>query len=198
DNLFSAQFNTHRILRHKLFRDGASFRTEDEVFFSLDNEDFHPTDVLEDGDGSLLVVETGGWFIKGCPLSQVSKPELQGAIYRVRKKDAARVDDPFGNAIDWAALDIEAASKYLEDPRPFVVDNAVNNLVDRGQESVSALSGLLRSSKSINARIQAVFALYRINSSESVAALRAGLTDEDAQVRIAAARCAGLAKDSAA
>src|SRR5690606_32955483 len=76
DNLFSAQFNTHRILRHKLFRDGASFRTEDEVFFSLDNEDFHPTDVLEDGDGSLLVVETGGWFIKGCPLSQVSKPEL--------------------------------------------------------------------------------------------------------------------------
>src|SRR5690606_26677871 len=71
DNLFSAQFNTHRILRHKLIRDGGSFRTEEEVFFSSDNEDFHPTDVLEDGDGSLLVVETGGWFIKGCPLSQV-------------------------------------------------------------------------------------------------------------------------------
>ena len=75
DNLFSAQFNTHRVIRHKLIRDGASFRTEDEVFFSSSNEDFHPTDVLEDGDGNLLVVETGGWFIKGCPLSQVSKPD---------------------------------------------------------------------------------------------------------------------------
>src|SRR5690606_1172026 len=51
---------------------------------------------------------------------------------------------------------------------------------------------------SVDARIQAVFALYRINSSESVAALRAGLTDKDAQVRIAAARCAGLAKDGVA
>jgi len=77
-NLFSAQFNTHRVLRHKLMRDGASFRTEDEVFFSTSDVDFHPTDVREDGDGSLLIVETGGWFIKGCPLSQVSKPELQG------------------------------------------------------------------------------------------------------------------------
>jgi glucose/arabinose dehydrogenase len=66
DNLFSAQFNTHRIIRHTLFRDGASFRTEDQVFFSSKDEDFHPTDVMEDGDGSLLVVETGGWFIKGC------------------------------------------------------------------------------------------------------------------------------------
>ena len=132
DNLFSAQFNTHRVLRHKLIRNGASFRTEDEVFFSSSNEDFHPTDVLEDGDGSLLVVETGGWFIKGCPLSQVSKPELQGSIYRVRKTGAAKVEDPFGNTIDWTSLDIAAVTKYLEDPRPFVADKAVNNLVDRG------------------------------------------------------------------
>src|SRR5690606_2085414 len=109
-----------------------------------------------------------------------------------------RVDDPFGKAIDWSALDVEAAAEYLEDARPFVVDNAVNNLVERGQESVGALTELLKSSNSVDARIQAVFALYRINSSESVAALRAGLTDKDAQVRIAAARCAGLAKDGVA
>ncbi|HMG94102.1 MAG TPA: PVC-type heme-binding CxxCH protein [Chryseolinea sp.] len=195
DNLFSAQFNTHRVLRHKLIRDGASFRTEDEVFFSTSDEDFHPTDVLEDGDGSLLVVETGGWFIKGCPLSQVSKPELQGSIYRVRKKGAAKVEDPFGNAIDWKSLDIAAVSKYLEDPRPFVVDKAVNNIVDRGGESVSALAGLLGTSANTYARTRAVFALYRINSNESIAVLRNGLSDKDLQVRIATARSVGLAKD---
>lgn len=198
NNLFSAQFNTHRILRHKLYRDGASFRTEDEVFFSTDDEDFHPTDVLEAGDGSLLVVETGGWFIKGCPLSQVSKPELQGAIYRVRKKDGARVEDPFGKTIDWQTLDIGTTAQYLEDSRPFVVDNAVNRLVIRGQESVAALKDVLGSSTSVNARTHAAFALYRINDSESIAALRAGLTDSDSQVRVAAAKCLGLAKDTAA
>ncbi len=196
DNLFSAQFNTHRVLRHKLFREGASFRTEDEVFFSSDNEDFHPTDVLEDGDGSLLVVETGGWFIKGCPLSQVSKPELKGSIYRVRKKDATKSKDPFGNAINWISLDIATVVKYLEDPRPFVADKTVNNLVDRGPESVGALANVLGSSASVIARTQAVFALYRINSNESITALRNGLTDVDAQVRIAASKCLGLAKDN--
>ncbi|HEX6891520.1 MAG TPA: PVC-type heme-binding CxxCH protein [Chryseolinea sp.] len=195
DNLFSAQFNTHRVLRHKLIRDGASFRTEDEVFFSTSHEDFHPTDVLEDGDGSLLIVETGGWFIKGCPLSQVSKPELQGSIYRVRKKGAAKVEDPFGNAIDWKSLDVAAVTKYLEDARPFVADKAVNNLVDRGGESVSSLAGLLGASTNTSARTRAVFALYRINTKESIAALRTGLSDEDLQVRVATARAVGLAKD---
>ena len=198
DNLFSAQFNTHRVLRHKLTRDGASFRTEDEVFFSSSDEDFHPTDVLEDGDGSLLVVETGGWFIKGCPLSQVSKPELQGSIYRVRKIGAAKVEDPFGNKIDWTSLDIATVARYLEDPRPFVADKAVNNLVDRGQESISALANMLRTSANVYARACSVFALYRINSNESIAAVRRGLSDKDLQVRVATARVLGLAKDRGA
>lgn len=195
DNLFSAQFNTHRVLRHKLTRNGASFRTEDEVFFSSSNPDFHPTDVLEDGDGSLLVVETGGWFIKGCPLSQVSKPELQGSIYRVRKIGAAKVEDPFGNTIDWTSLDIAAVIKYLEDPRPFVADKSVNHLVDRGPESISALANVLETSANVYARARAVFALYRINSNESIAAVRKGLNDKDLQVRVATARVLGLAKD---
>ena len=45
------------------------------------------------------------------------------------------------------------------------------------------------------ARARAVFALYRINSSESIMALRKGLNDKDVEVRIATARILGLAKD---
>jgi len=194
-NLFSAQFNTHRVLRHKLMRDGASFRTEDEVFFSTSDVDFHPTDVREDGDGSLLIVETGGWFIKGCPLSQVSKPELQGSIYRIRKKGAQKVDDPFGNSVNWKSITIPQALDILMEERPFVADRAVNWLVDQGNASVGGLQEQLKSSTSIIARTRSVFALYRINSNESIAALRAGLTDPELDVRIAAARCVGLAKD---
>ncbi|MCY7352609.1 MAG: HEAT repeat domain-containing protein [Cytophagaceae bacterium] len=198
DNLFSAQFNTHRVLRHKLFREGASFRTEDQVFFASNNEDFHPTDVLEDADGSLLVVETGGWFIEGCPLSQVSKPDLQGSIYRVRRKGAANVADPYGNQISWASLPPAKAAAYLTDPRPTVGDRAVQRLVDQGGGAVATLTDVLRRSSSANARTKAIFALYRIGSAPARAAVRAGLSDAHLQVRVAAARSVGLARDAQA
>jgi putative heme-binding domain-containing protein len=197
NNLFSAQFNTHRILRHKLYRDGASFRTEDEVFFATDNEDFHPTDVLEDGDGSLLVVETGGWFIKGCPLSQVSKPELEGAIYRVRWADASAVEDPFGNQIDWSALEAEEALAYLSDARPFVRDRAIQQLVDLGETAVPHLTETLANAKNVDIRTRAVFILYRIGSSQALSGVRTALNDSEVQVAVAAARSLGLAKDVA-
>ena len=198
NNLFSVQFNTHRVLRHRLFREGASFRTEDEVFFETDNEDFHPTDVLEDGDGSLLVVETGGWFIKGCPLSQVSKPELEGAIYRVRRSDAPPVDDAYGNRIDWASLASGEALNYLTDPRPFVRDRATQRLVDLGADAVAELTEAARASDDADLRTRVVFILYRIGTDPAQAAVREALGDAALQVRVAAARSVGLARDTEA
>ncbi len=84
-DLYSALFNMHKIVRHKLARDGATFACHNEDFLVSSDPDFHPTDVLEDADGSLLVVNTGGWFRIGCPTSQVAKPDVLGAIYRVRR-----------------------------------------------------------------------------------------------------------------
>lgn len=197
DNLFSAQFNTHRVIRHKLLRDGASFRTEDEVFFSFDgNEDFHPTDVLEDADGSLLVVETGGWFIKGCPLSQVSKPELKGSIYRVRKKQAPPLADPYGNRIGWDTLSAAAVGEYLKDEgRPFVADRAQEWLSERDGESVPVLKELLQSEASAQVRARIIFTLYRIGTAEAIELIRTrGLDDADIDVRVAAARALGMAR----
>lgn len=194
-NLFSAQFNTHRILRHKLFREGASFRTEDEVFMWTDKEDYHPTDVLEDADGSLLVVETGGWFIKGCPLSQVSKPEMKGAIYRIRKNGLKKTEDPYGNKIAWASLSATEVTGFLTDARPYVAGRATNYIVDKGDEAVAPLISLLQKSTSADVRTKAVFMLYRIGTGSAREGVRMGLNDPDLQVRVAAARSVGLAKD---
>ena len=36
---------------------------------------------LEDADGSLLVVDTGGWYKICCPTSQLPKPDVLGGIY---------------------------------------------------------------------------------------------------------------------
>lgn len=198
DNLFSAQFNTHRVLRHKLIREGASFRTVDEVFFSSENEDFHPTDVLEDADGSLLVVETGGWFIEGCPLSQVSKPELKGAIYRVRKTGAPKSADPTGNRIAWATQNAAQAVGLLTDSRPTVRDRATERLVELGATAVGPLTEALKRSPSAETRTRAVFALYRIGTPAARAGVRLGLADRDVSVRVAAARAVGLARDAGA
>ena len=82
-NLFCCQFNTHKVSRHRLQANGSTFTTLDSDFVTSDNPDFHPTDVLQDKDGSLLVIDTGGRDKLCCPTSQMAKPEVPGAIYRV-------------------------------------------------------------------------------------------------------------------
>lgn len=87
---FSTQFNPHRVQAHSVAREGAGFRVTHEDFLTCDNPDFHPTDILEDAKGDLLVVDTGGWFRIGCPNSQIAKPDINGAIYRVRRDPKAQ------------------------------------------------------------------------------------------------------------
>lgn len=197
-NLFTAQFNPHRVQRHVVHREGATFRTDDSDFLTSTDPDFHPTDVFEDADGSLLVLDTGAWFIHGCPISRVAKPEIKGAIYRIRKSDAARVQDPRGGKLDLKSLSMPDVAKLIEDSRPAVRDRAIEHLVQAGAPAVGALASLRDSSKNGEARSAAVFALYRIDTAEARAAVRAALNDSDFSVRIAAARCAGMSHDAEA
>ena len=198
DNLFSAQFNPHRVQRHVVARHGATLATEDSDFLVSADPDFHPCDVLEDADGSLLVVDTGGWYVDQCPLSRTSKPEFKGGIYRVRRTDAAKVNDPRGESLNWKQLPPAALAKLLEDPRPFVVDRAVESLVKRGEAAVAPLADLRRKSPSTDAKCAAVWSLFRVGSAKAHAEVRAALQDSALEVRIAAAQAAGLAQDSAA
>ena len=100
-NLFSAQFNPHRVQRHVVHREGASFRTEDSDFLTSSDPDFHPTDVIEDADGSMIVFDTGAWFIHGCPISRVAKPEIKGGIYRITKDTGHRSSGPAGREAEF-------------------------------------------------------------------------------------------------
>lgn len=85
DDMFVCQFNLHKVSRHILHRDGATYKTEDSDFVVAADTDFHPTDTLEDADGSILIIDTGAWYKLCCPTSQLAKPDVLGAIYRVRK-----------------------------------------------------------------------------------------------------------------
>ena len=99
DNLFACYFNLHKVGRHVLTPQGATFTTKDEDFVSSPDLDFHPTDVLEDADGSLVIVDTGGWYKLCCPTSQLQKPDVLGAIYRVRRAACPESTIPRGTRL---------------------------------------------------------------------------------------------------
>ena len=194
-NLFSAQFNPHRVQRHIVERSGATFRSVDEDFLTSDDPDFHPTDVTEDVDGSLLVVETGAWYLHSCPVSRIAKPEIKGAIYRVRRKGERRRPDAWASVLKLQSLQPPELANFLADPNPAMRDQATEVLVQAGDASIPALVRVRETSPAPAARTAAVFALARIGHGAAPAAVRAALHDASFEVRIAAARMVGIARD---
>ncbi|RLS57580.1 MAG: hypothetical protein DWH91_04040 [Planctomycetota bacterium] len=144
-SFFVTQFNTHKVVRTIVSREGASFKAEShEDFLVSDNPDFHPTDVVEDADGSLLVIDTGGWFRIGCPTSQVAKPDIAGAVYRIRKTGSHNVKDPRGKEIAWGTLSLEQTLATLGDARPAVAQRGMDRLRTTVFEHESGLKYLHR------------------------------------------------------
>ena len=162
NNVFCCQFNMRKVSRHILVPTGSTFTTKDSDFVVSDNLDFHPTDVIEDADGSLLIVDTGGWYKLCCPTSQLVKPDVTGAIYRVKKVGAHKVDDPRGDKIDWKAKPEEIA-KLLGDPRPVVRWKAVDTLGRNTPENWETIRSVFRSQSEI-VQLHAVWAASRMNN----------------------------------
>jgi putative membrane-bound dehydrogenase-like protein len=207
DNFFSAQFNTHKIQRHVIERDGATFKSRNEDFLVSTHPDFHPTDVLEDADGSLLVLDTGGWFRIGCPTSRVDKPNIKGAIYRVRRKLAPALADPWGRELfrESPAGGPAARLSWLGDERPFVRDRAIEAIAeDLGKEApaegplLRTVRQALKENPSAQVRRNLVWTLSRVDLPEARSAGRSALADRDPGVRNAAAYVAGLHRDAGA
>src|SRR4051812_538715 len=139
DNLFSTSFNLHKVFRHILKPDGATFVSKDEDFLTCDSLDFHPTHVMEDADGSLLVIDTGGWYKLCCPTSQIGKPDVLGAIFRVRRTATKAVDDPRGLKLAWENLSATESAKLLGDSRWAVRRRAIQALATKGAGAAAAI-----------------------------------------------------------
>jgi putative membrane-bound dehydrogenase-like protein len=197
DNLFACLFNMHKVTRHVLVPDGATFKTTDSDFLVSDNLDFHPTDVKEDADGSLLVLDTGGWYKLCCPTSQLHKPDVLGAIYRIRKTGAPKIDDPRGRKIEWAKATPEDLVKLLDDERPAVRRRAVSALGKTGLDGAVALLDAIQPGKSSESRRNAIWAATRINHKAAHALASRGLDDSDETVRQAAAHSIALRRNRA-
>ena len=184
-NLLCTEFNTRRISRHELSRSDSSYTAKSSTLLESDQTDFHPTDVIEDADGSLLIADTGSWYMICCPTSKIAKPDVLGAIYRLREKGQVSTPDPRGFSLGWDEPEIS----WLEDARPAVAQRAISVLAtDSNIEALSNAPG----------RLSAVWALNRIPGSKARTAVRRFLSDEDSRVRAAAIHSVALWRDRVA
>lgn len=190
-NLFGAYFNLRKVSRHPLQPNGPTFSTEDRDFVVADSTDFHPTDVVVDADGSLLIVDTGGWYKICCPTSQLAKPDILGAIYRVRKTGAPKLHDPRGLKLDWTKATPAEWAARLGDERFAVRERAVQSLAKQGPPALASL----QAARGSDARRNAVWTATRIDSPDARAFVRAALDDADPQIQRAALHSAALWRD---
>ncbi|MDN3689914.1 PVC-type heme-binding CxxCH protein [Cyclobacterium jeungdonense] len=194
-DLFHAEFNTGRVIHTKLSPEGASFQAESQPFFQSKIPDFHPTDVLQEPNGNLLLVNTGGWFIAGCPLSRTAKPDVPGGIYRIRKNEKkGKVADPWGNTIPWEELSVGQLAKLLEDPRTEVAQKAGNYMLKQPLLAIPFLQTLMREHPDEQVRVKSVFLLFRTQNPRAWNQLYVGLDDPSDVVKTATARVLGMAE----
>src|SRR5207253_2439648 len=111
---------------------------------------------LGERDALVHYVE-GGLYPKVTPIANNYKPT--GAIYRVRRKGAPRVEDPWGLNLKLETRPPAELAKSLDDPRPAVRDKAVDLLVQAGEPAVEPLIRVRETHKAPEVRASAVFAL---------------------------------------
>ena len=196
DNFLTALFNLRKVVRHRLEPIGSTYRSLDSDFVVSDNHDFHPTDVIEDSDGSVLIVDTGGWYKVCCPTSQLAKPDVLGAIYRIKKSGAQRPIDPYGKRINFKALSHGRLVDLLADQRTTVVESATREIAARGKDVVPELQLLFRQ-KALEAQNAAPIlrALFLNGTPTALSLVREGLSHRAEPVRILATQFAGLLRD---
>lgn len=197
-NLFTCHFNTHELVRTRLERIGATFRGTTEPFLRSPSSDFHPADVLEDADGSLILIDTGAWLTMGCPTSKDISHGNFGGIYRIRRKDGTTTVDPRGVQLDWNQTPSANLIGRLADPRPAVADRAIAELVKRGEEATPQLAKAVCLSDETHVRRSAVWALARIGTASARTTLVSALADRDPSVRQAAVHAVGVLRERGA
>src|SRR5579884_921039 len=185
--LLSAQHNARKVMRHTLNEVGSTFRIDSREFVASDDPDFHPSDVLADADGTILIVDTGGWYVQHCPTGKIRNSRAPGGIYRVRYQHLRYVDDPWGRNIDWK----KPATKLvplLDDPRPAVRAKAQRAVVAAGKAAVAPLAQAISDWHHTALQDEAVWALAQIPSPDALPPLRAALKSSDSLLASTACR----------
>ncbi|MCA9059135.1 MAG: HEAT repeat domain-containing protein, partial [Planctomycetaceae bacterium] len=165
--------------------------------------------VLEDADGSLLVIDTGGWFYRGCPTSQRARPDVPGGIYRIQRSGMTPLPDPRGKHIHWSELDLNSLVRLLNDTRHVVREAAIEECAARGASMIDRLQTAVRTGD-VRVRRNAVWALTRIvgagtengltadQRQRALDGIRVAFQDAHPSLRETACHAAAVLEDAAA
>ena len=181
--LVAALFNLQKVTAHQLQPSGASFTTLNQDLVVADRIDFHPTDILEDADGSLLIIDTGGWYDLCCPTSRIDQKTASGGIYRLTRKGQAKPPQRTKSAND-PLVDLVAS---LHDDRPWVARQALLQIARSKDSQANELTRLLASQVSnkaaeLSTRLEYAWALCAIGSDSALASLAQIVASENASL----------------
>ena len=152
EHFMVTHFNTQRLVRMELTPSGSTYKAVENEFLKLHNPDIHLTDVMEDPrDGSLLLIDTGGWFRIGCPSSLMAKSDLLGAVYRIRpKQHGSKSAELHDIAASLGKPSDQSVAAQLSSSVPSDVRRACDAIAIRGRildDEKKALRSLLASGK---------------------------------------------------
>ncbi len=204
--LVAALFNLQKVTAHQLQPSGASFTTSNQDLVVADRIDFHPTDVIEDADGSLLIIDTGGWYDLCCPTSRIDQKTASGGIYRLARKatlDAQQKPQELKVRTEPASDAISKLLANLHDDRPWVARQALLEIADSKDAQAAELIPLLSSQVSNKAaelsfRLDSLWALGAIGSDSALASVAQTVASENASLAQAACHAVSLHRYHAA
>jgi putative membrane-bound dehydrogenase-like protein len=190
--LVAALFNLQKVTAHTLTPQGATFTTQNLDLVVGDRVDFHPTDVIEDADGSLLIIDTGGWYNLCCPSSRVDQQTAAGGIYRLSRESGAAIP---GSAVPGspvvgqptAAVDLNQPAqrdeivRWLCDARPWVARRTQLQLSTLSDEAIEGVVPVLAralddTALTVDQKLKCLWGLCTIGNPSALQAITRSLT----------------------
>jgi putative heme-binding domain-containing protein len=185
-NLFFCDWRLQSVFRYAVEKNGGTYRVaaKEPLVIKGKAEDFRPFSLAVSNDGRALWL--ADWATAG---PSVERPN-GGRIYRLTYEGPDSVAplarpnlaDPKSQI---AALDHPAHAVQIRAQR----------LVSRDPANVPLLIARLAAATPLEGRVHAIWALDAVGTAESRAAIRSTFSDRAPEVRIQAARSAGIAKD---
>ena len=185
DQWFTTHFDPPRLTRTRLKDSASSYEAvESKTVFALESKTSRFTDLVEDHNGDLLIIDQGNAVTVGEEDPTRALSFFGGTIHRISREGIPFQPTAY---LNWDILTAEEVANLLFAEEHWVRSKAVTELAVRGAPAIPELRDiLLRSGVPENVRQNAVWALTRMKFSESIDLIYDALTDPSPNVRQAA------------
>lgn len=182
DQWFTTHLNPPRITRTHLKNSASSYEAAaSKTVFALQSKASRFTDLVEDHNGDLLVIDQGTAGPVGEKNSSGAISFFGGTIHRISREGIPFQPTTY---LNWDRLTVEEVANLLFAKEHWVRSKAITELAVRGAPAIPELRDiLLRSGVPENVRQNAVWALTRMKFSESIDLIYDALTDPSPNVR---------------